>query len=153
MYFDYSANLHVNFRFVDKDEFIALKRILQSIRVKLLLVLTKFECWSYSVGPFWEISSEDKRGSRSREVLSSAEAVPWVLCLVLGLSLQGHWCPEACPKSNKVEKGLEQKSCGEQLRNWDCLVWRSRGSGEASLLSTTTWRKVVANWGSASSPM
>ena len=45
--------------------------------------------------------------------------------------------------------GLNRRGWG----SWDCSVWRTGGSGETLLLSTTTWREVVVRWGSASSPM
>jgi len=59
--------------------------------------------------------------SRSRSwssVLTTAEATPWVLCSVLGPSLQeAHQRAGACPeKGHKAVKGLEHKSDGEWLR-------------------------------------
>ncbi|KAJ7408112.1 RNA-directed DNA polymerase from mobile element jockey-like protein [Willisornis vidua] len=38
----------------------------------------------------------------------------------------------------RLVKGLEHKSCEERLRELGLLVWRSRGSGVTSSLSTTT---------------
>jgi len=71
------------------------------------------------------------------------EAAPWVLCSVMGLSLQErYWGPGACPeKGNETMKGLEHN--GKQQREWGCSGWRRGGSGETSLLSTTLWKEAM----------
>lgn len=61
MYFGYSTDLRGYFGFVDKDDFTALKRILQSICAKLPLLLIEFECRSCSFGAFWATSGEAER--------------------------------------------------------------------------------------------
>lgn len=63
------------------------------------------------------ISSSILKNQKS-DLYRSCEAAPQVLCLVLGLSLQGRhgglgMCPE---KDSKAVKDQEHRSYGEQLR-------------------------------------
>ena len=77
---------------------------------------------------------QQEQGGDHPPVLSSGEAIPQVLCSVLGPSLN-LTCPE---KGSEAVKGLKQKFCQEQLRNWDCSVWRRGILGQTLLFSTTT---------------
>lgn len=52
-------------------------------------------------------------------VLGTSDAILWILCLVLGPSLQdGHWGARSVQRmATKLVKGLEHKSCDKQLRD------------------------------------
>ena len=41
---------------------------------------------------------------------------------------------------------------GSSWENWDCSVWRRRGSADTLSLSTVPWKEVVVRWVLASSP-
>ena len=84
-------------------------------------------------------------GSDHHPVLSTSDAAPQIVCLVVGPSLQErHWGPGEFPeKGNKAGEWSREQVLWE---NWGCLAWRKGGSGETLSLSTTTWKEVVARW-------
>ena len=57
------------------------------------------------------IFRQQEQGGDHAPVLSTGEAAPWVLCSVLGSSLQeGHWGAGACPeKGNEAGEGSREQ--------------------------------------------
>ena len=61
-------------------------------------------------GLYQEWCGQQEQGGDLAPVLGTAEAVPLVLCSVLGPSLQGHWVAEAYPKKgNKAGEGSREQ--------------------------------------------
>jgi len=81
--------------------------------------------------------SSEQRGDHP-PVLGTVEAIPQVMCSVLGPSLQeGHQNPGTClEKGNEAVKSLEHKSYGEQLRELGLFSLENRRLRETLSLST-----------------
>ena len=67
---------------------------------------------AHAVNLYQEWCGQQEQGGDRAHVRGTGEAAPWVLCSVLGPSLQeGHWHADACP-----EKGSEAgEGSGEQV--------------------------------------
>ena len=92
-------------------------------------------------------------GSDCPPLLGTGDTAPGVLCSVLGPSLQeGHWGTGACPeKGNKAGKGSREQAFWGMAKGAGA-VRSGEEEAETLSLSTTTWKEVVARWGSVSSP-
>lgn len=83
------------------------------------------------------VSRKSRSAGLGKRLFSTVEATHWVLCPVLGPSLQkGHWGLElVLRREMKLVKGLESFSYKEQLRELlSCLAWRRASLAKTSLL-------------------